>query len=299
MPLLQQLSETFRRDVFPWLATSGWHIVLVIVLAWLGNRLAARLIDRLFARLGRLAEAPGSRLAQRAATLGAILKSAVHLLVWVMAILTVLGKFIAIGPFLASIGVVGLGLSLGAQNMVRDFIGGFFILLEDQYGVGDVVTINGQYSGAVEAVTLRVTRLRSLDGQLIIIPNGDIQVVQNLSNEWARVVLDVPVPYDSPLEVVFRLLEETLGEFHRRHAEAILEPPEVLGVESFADSAVMIRLLVKTKPLRQWELARQLRRAVKEALDREGVSIPFPQLDVHFRPAEAAAEVLRRPAGAS
>jgi moderate conductance mechanosensitive channel len=188
-----------------------------------------------------------------------------------------------LGPILAGAGIAGVALGFGAQSIVKDFLSGMFIVIEDQYGVGDIVDV-GEASGVVEEVTLRSTRLRGLDGTTWHVPNGEIRRSGNKSQYWARVVLDVPVAYEADISVASALIKSTADEVWRGcEAGEILEEPELWGVEDFGDNFIAVRLVMKTLPGSQWTMARTLRARLKQAFDREGFEIPFPQRTVWLR----------------
>ncbi|GAB7191444.1 hypothetical protein NUM3379_21510 [Kineococcus sp. NUM-3379] len=277
-------------------------IVLVLLAAFVLRYLALRAIDRVTTgisegagRLGGrrnplLESSPllSERRNQRAQTLGSVLKSVVTLVLGVLAVLTVLDQIgLSIAPFLASAGIAGVALGFGAQSLVKDFLSGVFMLAEDQYGVGDVVDL-GDASGSVEAVGLRVTRVRDVNGTVWYVRNGEILRVGNQSQGWARAVLDVQVAYGEDLARVTELLER-IGRVLREEedwAPIVLEEPEVWGVEQMAQDGLVIRLVVKTAPLEQWKVARELRRRIKAAFDAEGIEFPFQQRTVWIRQGE-------------
>ncbi|MFG2205832.1 mechanosensitive ion channel family protein [Streptomyces sp. NPDC048638] len=225
---------------------------------------------------------------QRARTIGSVLSSIVTIVVAVMGLAMILDQIgIALGPLLASAGVVGLAIGFGAQSLVADYLSGMLIMVEDQYGVGDSVDL-GEAVGEVEHVGLRLTQVRDLNGGLWHIRNGEILRVRNDSQEWARAVLDVSVAYESNLDTVHRVLEET-GLALREDPEfagLLLEDPSVWGVQSLDADGIVVRLAVKTVPLQQWGITRELRRRVKEALDAAGIEIPLPQRTVWMRTRE-------------
>ncbi|MFF8945481.1 mechanosensitive ion channel family protein [Streptomyces sp. NPDC014864] len=227
----------------------------------------------------------GERRQQRAQTIGSVLSSVVSIVLFAVGVAMVLDQIgIALGPVLASAGVVGLAIGFGAQNLVADYLSGMLIMIEDQYGVGDSVDL-GEAVGEVEHVGLRLTHVRDLNGGLWHIRNGEIQRVRNDSQEWARAVLDVAVAYEANLDEVYRVLEET-GHAMRQDpafAGVLLEDPSVWGVQSLDADGVLVRLAVKTVPLKQWGVTRELRRRVKEALDAAGIDIPFPQRTIWLR----------------
>ncbi|MET9256214.1 mechanosensitive ion channel family protein [Streptomyces sp. NPDC003717] len=222
---------------------------------------------------------------QRARTIGSVLSSAVTIVLFMVGVAMVLDQVgIALGPLLASAGVVGLAIGFGAQSLVADYLSGLLIMIEDQYGVGDSVDL-GEAVGEVEHVGLRLTHVRDLNGGLWHIRNGEILRVRNDSQEWARAVLDVAVAYDADLNAVYRVLEETGAALHQDpdFADLLLEEPAVWGVQSLDADGVLVRIAVKTVPLQQWGVTRELRRRVKEALDTAGIDIPFTQRTVWVR----------------
>ena len=183
-------------------------------------------------------------------------------------------------PLLAGIGVVGLGLSLAAQNILRDFLNGLFIIIEDQFNIGDVVTI-GDFSGSVESFTMRVTRLRAVDGKLIIIPNGSISQVVNSTKDFAVAVVDIGVSYGEDAKRIMEILDECASDVTRAKPGVIVENPNVLGILAFRESDFQLRVSAKTLPGEQWAVERALRIAIREKLDENGVKIPFPNIVVH------------------
>jgi small-conductance mechanosensitive channel len=182
-----------------------------------------------------------------------------------------------LAPLLAGVGIIGLAVGFGAQNLVRDIVTGFFILFEDQYGVGDVIQINEVASGKVEQLTLRLTGLRDLDGTMHYISNGTITHVANRTKDWSRAVIDVRVSYDADQDHTRRVLEEVALEAKEDETltRSLYSVPEVLGVERLGENEVVWRLLAETKPGRQWDIARQINERVKLRLDEEGIEIPL------------------------
>ena len=206
---------------------------------------------------------------QRAQALGSILRSATSVIVFGIAGITIAGDLgLNLAPVLASAGVLGLAIGFGAQSLVRDYLSGIFMLVEDQYGVGDVID-SGDATGTVEAVSLRVTRLRDVNGVVWHVRNGTINRIGNESQGWARAVIDFPVSYQQNLPKVRQLMKQTATEMweESRWRNVILEEPEVWGVESITSESVVMRLVAKTIPLGQWEVARELRERLKIALD--------------------------------
>jgi small conductance mechanosensitive channel len=191
-----------------------------------------------------------------------------------------------ITPLIAGAGVAGLAIGFGAQSLIKDVVAGFFILLEDQFHVGDVIQAAG-VSGQVEQMTLRMTIVRDLQGTVHFIPNGEIKVASNLTKEWSRAVLEIGVGYEEDVDRVIAVLTEvgrSLAD-DEGFGKMLLEAPQVLGVEGLNDSQVTIRILAKTLPLKQWEVARELRRRIKARFDREGIQTPYPHRVVITRPA--------------
>ncbi len=293
-----------------WLLTDGLRILLTIVFAvvvrWLLHRLITRAVrtmtertstrheDSDGSRAGRVwAQASGqarARHQQRTATLGSLLRSVVTFVVGLIAGLTVMDLIgIPLGPLLASAGVGGVALGFGAQSLVKDYLAGVFMILEDQYGVGDVVDL-GEASGTIEEVGLRVTRLRDVNGTVWYVRNGEILRVGNMSQNWARTVLDIGVAYSADLEKVRRVLREVAHEVseHPDFQGLIIEEPEVWGVEALAPDGVTVRVTLKTAPMEQWKVAREMRERIKDRFDAEGIEIPFPQRVIWHRNAEGA-----------
>lgn len=260
------------------------RVVVIVVLAIVVYRLFKLVIGRIVQRSIDEEDPVVKRVReQRAQTVGGLLANFALIVVSIVTLLTVLGTFMEIGPILASVGVLGLAISFGAQSLVKDIISGTFMLLEGQFGIGDVVRV-GDTAGLVEKITLRTTILRDLHGVVHIIPNGSIERVSNLTKTWSRAVLDVGVAYKEDVDEVIAVMKDIGEDFH---ADAdwgplLVEPPQVLGVEEFADSAVVIRMNAKTLPLKQWDVARELRRRIKKRFDAEGIEIPFPHVSFYW-----------------
>jgi small conductance mechanosensitive channel len=197
----------------------------------------------------------------------------------------ILGQLgLAVGPLLAGAGVVGVAIGFGSQNLVRDVISGVFMLIEDQYGVGDVID-TGPASGVVEGITLRTTQIRDVRGTLWHVPNGRIERVGNMSQLWSRALLDIEVAYATDLGQARRVIKDVADTVWRdaNWAHKVLEEPEIWGVEVLGSDGISIRLVVKTAPLAQWDVSRELRERLKVAFDDHGIEIPFPQRVVWHR----------------
>ena len=252
------------------------RILFVLLVAVLIRIAAHRVINKITARAvqagGSRADAAhmlgGERRRQRANALGSILRNAASVLIFGIAAVTIAGDLgLNLAPVLASAGVLGLAIGFGAQSLVRDFLSGIFMLLEDQYGVGDVIDA-GDATGTVEAVSLRVTRLRDVNGVVWHVRNGTINRIGNESQGWARAVVDFPVAYDQELPEVRQTMKDTADQMWQepRWHDVIMEEPEVWGVESVSSDVIVMRLVARTLPLRQWEVARELRERLKNAL---------------------------------
>jgi len=225
------------------------------------------------------------RARQRAKTLGVLFKSIASAVVGVVTFMMLLGEFdINLGPLIAGAGIVGVAIGFGAQSLVRDLLSGIFMLIEDQYGVGDVIDV-GDAIGTVESVGLRTTRIRDVRGTLWHVPNGEIRRVGNMSQVWARAILDIDVAYDTDLDLAMETIKTVAdGLWEEQLEEAtIVEEPVISGVQNFGADAVTIRLSVRTEPSEQWSTGRALRKRIKEAFDEAGIEIPFPQRTVWLR----------------
>jgi small-conductance mechanosensitive channel len=240
---------------------------------------------------------------QRRKTLAAVITTGGIALISTITFMMVLDEIgIPLGPLLATAGIAGLAIGFGAQTLVQDVISGFFILLEDQYAIGDVIAAGG-VDGVVEKVNLRTTILRDLHGVVHVIPNGEIRVLSNKTKGWSRAVLEIGVGYGEDPDRVIAVLEEIAAETYADpvFGSLLLEEPSVPGVEAFGDSAIQIRLTARTLPLKQWDVARELRRRIKHRFDAEGIELPLPQRMVWHRGdpvAGAKANDAEVPAGA-
>jgi small conductance mechanosensitive channel len=292
-------ANRYLAQVVHWLATGFLSILLIFVVAFVVNRLLRRLVVKVGRRAssGRLTRGlsavrkmtPAALLEtqevsvrgdqRREAVLG-ILKSVVTGFVYATAIFMALGQVgIDLAPLLAGAGVVGVALGFGAQTLVGDFLSGVFILVEDQYGIGDEVTFRPKsaagepVTGTVEALSLRNTRLRALDGTVWHVPNGEMRAVGNQSQHWSRAVLDVPLAHGTDVAhakaVVARVAEQL-----REHDPSVLEPPEVWGVQALSANGITVRLVIKTTPSRQWAITRALREALLTEFAKEGIAMP-------------------------
>jgi len=254
---------------------SALKILLVLFLAVLFARLGSRIAGRSVRTLGARSplREPSPRGEQRAETLAGVAVSMVRIFVWTVAVLLVLDQLgLNLGPLLAGASIVGVAVGFGAQSLVKDFLSGFFVLVEDQFGVGDVITI-AETTGTVEEINLRVTRLRATDGTVWFVPNGEIRKVGNSAKEWARSIVDVIVPNRADLAAATAAIAEEASALCKDPAwsEAVLEDPEVLGVESLGAENVTLRVSTKTTPAHRAPLAREMRSRITTRLQRDGL----------------------------
>jgi moderate conductance mechanosensitive channel len=274
------LAEHVPLDSREWLLSHGVRIAIVLVAGFVLLLLARLAVRRMQRRLEAAEGATQELTLQRAATLTQAITYVVRVAVWTLTILVVLGEFdINLGPLIAGAGVIGVALGFGAQSLVRDFLSGFFILLEDQFGVGDIieVSIGGQQvTGKVEKLNLRTTDVRAFDGTRHTIPNGNILMVGNRSRGWARVIVDVSVAYTEDLDRVRGVLEELFAELREDpdlHS-GLVSGPEVLGVEGVGEKDVVLRVTAEVRPTRKASLERMLRQRIKERFDLRGIAVP-------------------------
>jgi moderate conductance mechanosensitive channel len=285
--------------------TVAWLIVLFFLLRWVLNRLVDRLVKRaeagtLTAKVGRLSLGAGrakvpsptelataTRRVQRAKAMGSLLKSIITgVLLAVIGTMVLAEVGVNVGPIVASAGILGLALGFGAQSLVSDFLAGVFMISEDQYGVGDEVNL-GEAIGTVEAVSLRVTRVRDVNGTVWYVRNGEITRVGNMSQNWARSVIDVSVAYHEDVARVRRVLQDVAHDMWEDEdfKGVIIEEPSVWGVQELGIDGVVVRVALKTAPLEQWAVAREMRQRIKARFDHEGIEIPYPQRMVWHRTA--------------
>jgi moderate conductance mechanosensitive channel len=274
----------FAGAVIIWGREHGIAIAAIVIVAWLVRRFGNLFIEKIVRRavfsdhfLTKEAEK------KREDTLIHIANGTTRILVWVVAGMMILSEAgVDIGPLLAAAGIAGIALGFGGQYLIRDLISGLFVILENQYRVGDVVCFD-KTCGLVENITLRMTELRDLDGTVHHVPHGEIKTVSNLSKHYARVNLNIGVSYGANLEHVIEVVNRVGNELAEdpQWNERIIKPPQFLRVDDFADSAVVIKILGETKAIEQWGVAGELRKRLKIAFDKEGIEIPFPQRVVH------------------
>ena len=283
---MTELIQKFVQNILPWLFTHGLKILIIVLLAYFIRRFAKIFIEKTVRKLV-VADHFLSKEAEkkREDTLVRIFASSFYIIIWGTALLMILQEIgVAIAPLLAAAGIVGLAFGFGGQYLIRDLIAGLFIIMENQYRVGDVVCFDG-VCGLVEDISLRMTTLRDLDGTVHHVPHGEIKKVSNLSKHFARVNLNIGISYSTDLEKAITVINNVGKELadDPQWKEHILKPPQFLRVDEFGDSAIIIKILGETKPLKQWDVAGELRKRLKIAFDREGIEIPFPQRVIHQR----------------
>jgi len=258
------------------------HIIVILILTWLALRLAKRFSAGLIRLIIRKKE--DEEFQKRTTTLGNIVRYALISIIVAISGITVLREVgIDTGPILATAGIGGLAIGFGAQSLVKDVISGFFILMEDQIRVGDVVEIGGK-SGSVEKISLKTTVLRDMSGNVHYVPNGQISVVTNMTKEYSRYVFEIGVAYKEDVDEVMEIIKKIDEEMRHdpEFKDDILEPIEVLGVDQFADSAVIIKARTTTLPVKQWRVAREFNRRIKKRFDELKIEIPFPHVTVYM-----------------
>lgn len=287
-----QFSQEFITEI--WSSLLDWMIhqlptiIILIVVTWIVMRLLKVFIKRMkkgmMQRIHKKQGKESQESEKRVETLLRILQSVLKMIILVMFIMIFLKKFgVDIGPILAGAGILGLAIGFGAQELVRDYISGFFILLENQIRVGDFAILNGT-GGMVESIELRTTSLRDLSGTTHTFQNGKINTVSNMSMEWSAITLDIGVAYKEDVDEVMNIMKQVGDDLtnDEKFKDVVLEPLEIFGLNEFADSAIVIKARIKTQPLQQWAVGREYRRRLKKAFDENGIEIPFPHTTVYW-----------------
>jgi len=286
------ITKNFFIDLWDKLATWGVNelpsILILLLTTWIVLRLNRILIKKLkrgmVKRLQKKNDLESQESEKRIGTLLNILRGILRVIILGIFIMILLKKFgVDIGPILAGAGILGLAVGFGAQELVRDFISGFFMLLENQIRVGDVAILNGT-GGLVENVQLRTTTLRDFSGTTHIFQNGKINTISNMSMKWSAMTFDIGVAYKEDVDQVIHIMKQVGEDLanDENFKDLIVEPLEVFGVDKFADSAVIIKARIKTKPIQQWAVGREYRRRLKYAFDENGIEIPFPHSTVYW-----------------
>lgn len=285
MDFTQRLEQYLAGVSWDTVISSSLRILLIAALLWLVMHFVKVMLGRLERRLlGGVVGEPPSEAQKRSETIVRLLRQGAIIMLWLTGILMILREIgVEIGPILASAGIVGLAIGFGAQNLVRDVISGFFFIIENQVRVGDVAIVNGT-GGLVEEVNFRTLILRDLSGVVHVFPNGAISTLANLTHQWSAYVFDIGVAYKEDVDHVMAVMK-TVGEEMRIDPDfgpLLIEEIEIFGVDAFADSAVVIKGRLKTKPIKQWEVGREFRRRLKKAFDNAGIEIPFPHRSIYF-----------------
>lgn len=271
-----------------WIITELPSIVILLLITLIAFRFVRFLLNRLkkvIIKRNQKNERPDAAESEkRINTLMSIAKGVANILIWAIFFMILLSKVgVNIGPILASAGILGLAIGFGAQELVRDFISGFFVLLENQIREGDVAIINGT-AGLVEKIELRTTTLRDFSGVVHVFQNGKMNTLSNMTKEWSAIVVDVGVAYKENADNVMNIMKEVAEELEKDevHGKNIKEPIEIFGIDKFLDSAVLFKARIKTKPIEQWGVARAYRKRLKAAFDERNIEIPFPHTTVYW-----------------
>lgn len=300
------MTELFGQDVGTLLmstatpiAKSTFRILLVLLAGVISVRflrVALRRLEEILIRTGERAEVVPGAARKRVTTLTGLLLTLSLVAIWAVVVVICLDQIgLDVTPILAGAGIVGLAVGFGAQNLVRDVISGFFLVLENQVRVGDVAVVNGT-GGLVEAITFRTIVLRDLAGVVHVVPNGTINTLANMTMGWSGYVIDVGVAYKEDTDRVVSVMTEVADELRGdpRFGPSMLEPLEVFGVDDFKESEVTIRARLKTVPMQQWSVGREYRRRLKKAFDASGIEIPFPHRSFYMGSASGPLEVMVR-----
>src|SRR4030042_2531841 len=274
--------QAFLQKGIKWLLSSGINILLILILTGIALKAAKVLSTRRISVVVRQKEDPEFK--KRTQTLGALVRYVLSIAILIVAAMTVLKELgVEIAPVLAAAGIVGLAVGFGAQSLVKDVISGFFMLLEDQIRVGDVVQIAGK-GGLVEKISLKTTILRDLEGNVHYVPNGHIDVVTNMTKDYSRYVFDIGVAYGEEVDEVIGVIKEADEDLRNDpdYKDDILEPIEILGLDQFADSAVIVQRRTTPRPVKQWRVGREFNRRLKMKFDERNIEIPFPHITLYM-----------------
>jgi len=273
--------SAYLETVGEWFVSSGLRIVLVVIMMLIAVKAARILSTRLLTPLAKRKD--DAEFHKRAETLGSVIRYVLKIAIMVIGTLMIMRELgIEIGPILAAAGIVGLAVGFGAQNLVQDVISGFFILLEDQIRVGDVVNVADK-GGLVEKVNLRMVILRDLAGNVHYVRNGKIDIVTNMTKDFSRYVFDIGVAYREDVDEVIEVIKEVDEDLRNDpdFKDLIIEPIEILGLDQFADSAIVIKARTTTKPIKQWSVGREFNRRLKKRFDELDIEIPFPHVTLY------------------
>lgn len=259
-------------------------IVVMLIIFRVFSYSLKKVKNSMIVRAGKAKDKDANEVEKRINTLIGIIRGLVKIVLWTIFLMIAMKKFgVDIGPILASVGIIGVAVGFGAQELVRDFISGFFILLENQVRTGDVAVINGT-GGLVEKIEMRTITLRDFSGTVHVFQNGKINTLSNMTREWSAMVFDIGVAYKENVDEVMDVMREVGEKLQKdeNFSKAIIEPIEIFGLDSFGNSAVVIKARIKTKPIQQWTVGREYRRRLKEAFDARNIEIPFPHTTVYW-----------------
>ena len=280
--------ETLLSGTREWIVGELPGLLIIIVVMLVIFRAFSYSLNKvkktMIARAGKDKDKDAGEVEKRINTLAEIIRGLVKIVLWTIFLMIALKKFgVDIGPILASVGIIGVAVGFGAQELVRDFISGFFILLENQVRTGDVAVINGT-GGLVEKIEMRTITLRDFSGVVHVIQNGKINTLSNMTREWSAMVFDIGVAYKENVDEVIKVMREVGEELQQdeNFKKAFLEPIEIFGLDKFGDSAIVIKARIKTKPIQQWTVGREYRRRLKMAFDAKNIEIPFPHTTVYW-----------------
>jgi len=266
-----------------WMLTSGLRILLILLVLWVFLKIVKMIGNRILHMVEDDDPKTRSDIEKRADTLVGLMNGAARAIAVLVLVFVLLKEFgVDVTPLLAGAGIVGIAIAFGAQSIVKDIFYGFFILFENQFRVGDVIKIS-DITGTVEKINLRTTILRDVAGTMHVIPNGNITTVSNMTFKWSNAVIDIGVSYDANLVKVMDVMKRVGIELKAESADGwfVLDEPQVLGIETFGDSAVNLRVVIKTRPKHQWDVAREYRKRLLASFSAEGIEIPYPQMVVH------------------
>ncbi|MEK7460333.1 MAG: mechanosensitive ion channel family protein [Patescibacteria group bacterium] len=275
--------DNITSAVLGWATVNGLHILIILVIAYTAQKLSGRFIAKIVRRLVTEGTDGVEAEKKREDTLIQIFSGTATVVIYIVATITLLSEIgIQVAPLLAAAGIVGIAVGFGGQYLIRDVITGIFLILENQYRVGDLVCFD-KTCGIVESISLRMTQLRDLDGVVHHIPHGEIKKVSNLSKQFSRVNFNVGVSYKSDLDKVIAVINQTGKELFEDvfWKEQMITAPAFFRIEDFGESAIIIKILGDTKPLKQFDVASELRKRIKVAFEKEGIEIPLPQRVTH------------------
>jgi small-conductance mechanosensitive channel len=269
-----------------WFKIHGLKILIIIVIGLIVYFIFQKIIPRVIRRTVTLQMKgkPQIEIQKRSKTISRVLRNTIGIVIGILVLFTILAEIgINIGPALASLGILGLAVGFGAQNLVKDIINGLFILIENPYGVGDVVKVAG-IAGLVEEINLRRTILRDLDGIVHYVPNGEINIASNFTREFSRVNMNISVGYGENLDRVIAVINSVCSEMAKEKEwnQQIIKTPQVLRVDALGESGIDIKILGETQPIAQWDVMGELRKRIKAEFDKQGIEIPWPHMKVYF-----------------